>query len=133
MVQGGGWCFDQTPEGVVSNCAGRATGGGGSSKYEGPTTNIGGVLSSDPTVNPHFHNWSLVFIHYCDGTSFTCTFNYYVGPRAHIEIFTTACLQQAHRRRACASPCACAHWHAFACVRACVDFGHPLCGLVGDL
>ena len=77
MLQGGGWCFDQTPEGVVSNCAGRATGGGGSSKYEGPTTNIGGVLSSDPTVNPHFHNWSLVFIHYCDGTSFTCTWGSY--------------------------------------------------------
>lgn len=56
----------------MSNCAGRAAGGGGSSKYEGPTTNIGGVLSSDPAVNPHFYNWSLVFIHYCDGTSFTC-------------------------------------------------------------
>lgn len=28
-------------------------------------------MSSDPIVNPHHCNWSLVFIHYCDGTSFS--------------------------------------------------------------
>jgi hypothetical protein len=69
FAEGGGWCFDTTPAGVVSNCAGRAMGGGGSSKYNGPTTVIGGLLSPDPTVNPTFSNYSLAFLKYCDGTS----------------------------------------------------------------
>ena len=62
----GGWCFS------ASDCAGRAGGGGGSSNgYAGSTAQIGGLLSADPAVNPRFFNYSLVFIHYCDGSSHT--------------------------------------------------------------
>lgn len=32
---------------------------------------IGGLLSTDPAVNPRFYNASLVFVHYCDGASFS--------------------------------------------------------------
>ena len=44
-------------------------GGGGSSKYNGASMIVGGMLSTDPTINPYFYNYSMVFIHYCDGTS----------------------------------------------------------------
>ncbi len=33
--------------------------------------NVGGLLSADPTRNPRFFNHSLVFLHYCDGSSHT--------------------------------------------------------------
>jgi hypothetical protein len=69
FIEGGGWCFDQTANGTISNCAGRAAGGGGSSRYNGGSMNVGGFLSSDPKINPNYYNWTLVFIHYCDGTS----------------------------------------------------------------
>jgi O-palmitoleoyl-L-serine hydrolase len=71
VLEGGGWCFATTAEGTVANCAGRAMGGGGSSNGMAATMNVSGLLSSDPNINPHFSNWSLVFIHYCDGTSFS--------------------------------------------------------------
>ena len=61
FIEGGGWCF--TPD----SCAGRAAGGGGSSKNNAPTMDVGGLLSPDPVVNPRFYNWSMVFIRYCDG------------------------------------------------------------------
>lgn len=32
---------------------------------------VGGLLSADPLVNPRFFNFSLVFVHYCDGSSHT--------------------------------------------------------------
>jgi O-palmitoleoyl-L-serine hydrolase len=70
-VISGGWCFDTTSAGTIKNCAGRAMGGGGSSNGMGASMNVGGLLSSDPAVNPHFSNYSLVFMHYCDGTSFS--------------------------------------------------------------
>lgn len=71
FIEGGGWCFDQTAAGTIQNCAGRAGGGGGSSNGMNPGTTFtpGGQLSSDPKINPNYYNWSLVFIHYCDGTS----------------------------------------------------------------
>ena len=65
FFEGGGWCF------TASDCAARAQGGGGSSRYAGPTAFVGGLLSPDPSVNPRFHNYSLVFLKYCDGTSHT--------------------------------------------------------------
>lgn len=30
---------------------------------------VGGLLSADPAINPRFYNHSLVFVHYCDGSS----------------------------------------------------------------
>jgi hypothetical protein len=38
----------------------------------GATMDVGGLLSTDPAVNPRFAtNASFVFAHYCDGSSFT--------------------------------------------------------------
>lgn len=42
FLEGGGWCFDTTPAGTISNCAGRAQGGGGSSNGMGSSMNAGG-------------------------------------------------------------------------------------------
>lgn len=73
FLEGGGWCFDTTSAGVISNCFGRAAGGGGSSAgiANGSTNNIGGLLSEDPAVNPRFFSSNLVFMHYCDGSSYS--------------------------------------------------------------
>lgn len=65
FVEGGGWCTSEL------DCAARARGGGGSSKGMNPTMNVGGLLSSDSAINPRFFNWTLVFLHYCDGSSHT--------------------------------------------------------------
>ena len=58
-----GWCSDVTVNGTIASCAGRAAGGGGSSNGMGPTMNVGGLLSTDPAINPRFANYSLVFLH----------------------------------------------------------------------
>ena len=50
FLEGGGWCFDVTPEATVKSCFGRAAGGLGSSNginTNKSTTNIGGILSTD--------------------------------------------------------------------------------------
>lgn len=31
----------------------------------------GGVISADPSVNPDFHDFNIVFMRYCDGASFS--------------------------------------------------------------
>lgn len=70
FIEGGGWCFDPAgPNATIVACAGRATGSGGSSKGLATSFNAGGLLSPNATINPHYHNWSMVFIHYCDGSS----------------------------------------------------------------
>lgn len=63
FVEGGGWCFS------VSSCVGRAASSGGSSRGLSPTMDVGGLLSPSPTINPRFFNWTMVFLHYCDGSS----------------------------------------------------------------
>ena len=32
---------------------------------------LSGMLSADASANPVFHNWTLVYVPYCDGASFT--------------------------------------------------------------
>jgi hypothetical protein len=73
-LQGGGWCVGE------GSCAGRATTALGSSKsyrkdmdsilgsYDGGAH---GIFSSDPVVNPDFHNFTKAYIRYCDGGSFS--------------------------------------------------------------
>ena len=46
-------------------------GGGGSSNGNAPTMVVGGQLSQDPSRNPYYHNWTMVFARYCDGASGT--------------------------------------------------------------
>lgn len=46
-------------------------GGGGSSNGNAPTMTVGGQLSQDPSRNPFYYNWTMVFARYCDGASGT--------------------------------------------------------------
>ncbi|CAI5978626.1 unnamed protein product [Closterium sp. NIES-64] len=63
-LEGGGWCNSE------EECAHRAATHLGSSKRMGGLMAFGGILSHDPTVNPGFYNWNLVFVRYCDGASY---------------------------------------------------------------
>lgn len=68
FLEGGGWCFD------VASCGSRRRGGLGSSKSYVPGTtqrDYGGVMSLNSTINPDFHAYTVVFAHYCDGSSFS--------------------------------------------------------------
>ena len=72
--EGGGWAFDVTPALTVRALFSRAAGGLGSSNgiiTNKSTTTVGGLLSTDPAINPRFSNATLVFVHYCDGSSGT--------------------------------------------------------------
>lgn len=87
-MEGGGWCFHdppRLPEDV--NCWYRAYGPAiesstppgylGSSRMlpmnysHAPPRGLNYLLSDDPAVNPEFHEFNTVFVHYCDGASFT--------------------------------------------------------------
>ena len=64
--QGGGWCY------TLSDCASRATGAlGSSSSYPPAAASKGGIVDPDPARNPNFHDWNLVWVPYCDGTSWS--------------------------------------------------------------
>ena len=64
-IQGGAWCEN------VSSCLKRSHTMFGSSNLFPVCMNGEGLLSPDPKYNPDFHNWTFVFIGYCDGSSFT--------------------------------------------------------------
>ena len=64
FAEGGGWCQS------VADCAGRAGTSGGSTGFApGSPMDVGGLMSPNATINPDFHTWSFVFLHYSDGTS----------------------------------------------------------------
>eukprot|EP00294_Goniomonas_avonlea_P008479 CAMPEP_0114555252 /NCGR_PEP_ID=MMETSP0114-20121206/8651_1 /TAXON_ID=31324 /ORGANISM="Goniomonas sp, Strain m" /LENGTH=419 /DNA_ID=CAMNT_0001740367 /DNA_START=11 /DNA_END=1270 /DNA_ORIENTATION=- len=63
--QGGGWCYDEM------DCLGRSKGSLGSSTGWGPTSSMGGIMSSDCTINPDFCQFNRVHMAYCDGNSFS--------------------------------------------------------------
>jgi len=67
------WSFATTEAGVIAASFSRAAGGLGSSAgiQNGSSTTIGGLMSEDPAVNPHFYTANLVFVHYCCGSSFS--------------------------------------------------------------
>jgi len=76
--EGGAWCYDSACErptraGTLKNCWSRANGRLGSSKRWTRTqdSRLGGMLSADPHTNPVFHDWTLVYLPYCDGASFS--------------------------------------------------------------
>lgn len=63
---GGAWCFD------AKACFERAHSSlGSTNKLPAAPPIIQGINSPDPTVNPDFHDWNLVWVVYCDGASFT--------------------------------------------------------------
>ncbi|XP_065887895.1 uncharacterized protein [Dysidea avara] len=63
--EGGGWCFNE------DQCVLRSKTDLGSSKGWPPNVTYSGLLSDDCTVNPDFCGWSMVYIGYCDGASFS--------------------------------------------------------------
>lgn len=65
FFQGGGWCYSE------DDCWGRSKTALGSSKFWGPTMDMGGITSDDCNNNPTFCNWNRVNLNYCDGNSFS--------------------------------------------------------------
>ena len=64
FFNGGAWCFDEQA------CYQRSHTVYGSSRFHMVFSETG-LYSNDPKINPDFHNWNMVFIIYCDGSSFT--------------------------------------------------------------
>ena len=64
FFNGGAWCFDEQA------CYHRSHTVYGSSRFDTIFTE-GGLYTNDPQTNPDFYNWNMVFILYCDGSSFT--------------------------------------------------------------
>jgi len=91
--EGGGWCYDSscnpTAEKTLADCWKRSAQRLGSSKNWGwtyPDSRLTGMLSADPKENPVFHNWTLVYVPYCDGTSFSGdAVRSYNGYRLHFK------------------------------------------------
>ena len=75
-LQGGGWC--QT----LGECAERAKGALGSSRGYAPQIDLRMIdrpptaatghdqFDRDPAINPLFHDWTYIYMPYCDGQSF---------------------------------------------------------------
>nr|GMD40041.1 pectin acetylesterase 8-like [Ipomoea batatas] len=64
-LQGGGWCS------TVEECVDRSKKDLGSSKRSMESVQFANILSKDSKTNPDFCSWNRVFIHYCDGSSYT--------------------------------------------------------------
>ena len=64
-LEGGGWCYSE------GDCYNRSFIDLGSSKNWQTKFELAGFLNNDPDVNPNFANYSVVFVPYCDGASFS--------------------------------------------------------------
>ena len=76
FFQGGGWCtMLPSTEGAgarsTDNCLVRSRMSRGSSASAPRTRRVGGLMDSDPAVNPTFARFNRVELHYCDGASWT--------------------------------------------------------------
>jgi len=82
--QGGGWCRPDPPDSddkeplpfppsLIDWCSDRATSELGSTRSDAATHDFSEkpLFSKDPFQNPMFHDWHVVFIRYCDGSSFS--------------------------------------------------------------
>lgn len=66
FLVGGGWCMDEQA------CEVRSRQALGSSAYlNADEVAFSGILSDDAGINPGFHDAHRVFLHYCDGGSFS--------------------------------------------------------------
>ncbi|KAJ9467005.1 Pectin acetylesterase 3 [Diplonema papillatum] len=63
--EGGGWCYDER------DCYVRSNQSLGNSSYWPPTAGAGGMISQDCNQNPTFCNYSIAYLKYCDGNSFS--------------------------------------------------------------
>jgi len=78
FFEGGGWCYDSncgepTSQGTLADCRLRSLQRLGSSKYWHHTrdSSLAGMLSVDAKANPVFHDYTLVYLPHCDGTSWS--------------------------------------------------------------
>ena len=62
---GGGWCASN------DECLQRSRTELGSSKLWPASFPLGGIFSDNKTVNGEFYNWNVVYLGYCDGSSFS--------------------------------------------------------------
>ena len=72
-MDSGGFCGGFTLEDALESCYKRSkTGLGTTTKYP-PKKNLDnlGLLSTDPKRNPVFHDWTKIFLIYCDGSEYT--------------------------------------------------------------
>lgn len=67
--QGGSWCFS------AAQCEARANSSLGSSSSWPDQMTTGDAFDRDPAVNPLLATWTLVYMPYCDGGSFTGSAN----------------------------------------------------------
>ena len=63
-LMGGGWCLS------TEDCYNRSLTLFGSTNNWPSSYGFDGFLSDNPIVNPDFHDWNMVFVIYCDGSSF---------------------------------------------------------------
>jgi len=66
FLEGGGWCYGATVAAATADCVSRAM----DTEQVGGSADVGGIMAQDPAINPDFHTWNKVFMHYCDGSSF---------------------------------------------------------------
>lgn len=81
FLEGGGWCYGATANETKASCAGRGgmhwppkadaaiSSARSTPLPEASGADIGGIMSNNASLNPTFHEWNKVFIHYCDGAS----------------------------------------------------------------
>lgn len=65
FFQGGGWCYG------LEDCYSRSLTGLGTSRFFQPTIEKNGLLNTSSSMSPDFYNWNVLFLPYCDGTSFS--------------------------------------------------------------
>eukprot|EP01045_Picozoa_sp_COSAG04_P021879 COSAG04_NODE_2394_length_4214_cov_1.506197_5_plen_411_part_00 len=77
-MEGGGWCTMDGKFGCATtdSCYNRSLAYLGSSSLDTPSTLHWAepgksYLSTDPATNPSFWNWTMVYLRYCDGSSFS--------------------------------------------------------------
>jgi len=69
FMDGGAWCY------TIEDCIDRGNTFLGSSKHDNPPClsrdRLHNHMNIDQTVNPYMHDWNVVVMRYCDGSSFT--------------------------------------------------------------
>ncbi|KAK4488247.1 hypothetical protein RD792_003994 [Penstemon davidsonii] len=68
-LEGGGWCMSSESCYSKIQTAG-LPGCGNSYTFKNQTTFVG-IMSQSQTINPDFYNWNIVFVRYCDGSSYS--------------------------------------------------------------
>ncbi|KRX09498.1 hypothetical protein PPERSA_12241 [Pseudocohnilembus persalinus] len=68
--EGGGWCYGETELETLQDCYKRSQEKRGSSNFRNQTMKMDGILSSDKNINPHFYDYTVIYLNYCDGTGY---------------------------------------------------------------